>query len=52
MHLNRPIDRLVAGAGLDLTGVKTYYLKGPRMVGYTFEGTAAKPGGQADVGDH
>jgi len=41
-HLNRPIDRLIADAGLELTEIKTYYLKGPRMVGYTFEGAATK----------
>jgi ubiquinone/menaquinone biosynthesis C-methylase UbiE len=45
-HLNRPIGPLVAGAGLELTQLKTYYLKGPRALGYTFEGVAAKPGGR------
>jgi SAM-dependent methyltransferase len=29
-HINRPIDRLVAGAGLELTRLDNYYLKGPR----------------------
>lgn len=42
-HLDRPIDRLVAAAGFDLTKLDTYYLRGPRAVGYTFEGMAAKP---------
>ena len=41
-HLNRPIDDLVAGAGFELTGLKTYYLKGSRTIGYTFEGTATR----------
>jgi SAM-dependent methyltransferase len=41
-HLNRPIDRLVAESGLELTSMKNYYLQGPRAFGYTFEGTAVK----------
>ncbi len=45
-HLNRPIDQLVAGAGLELTRLDNYYLKGPRAFGYIFDGVAAKPGGQ------
>ena len=45
-HLNRPIGPLVTGAGLELTQLKTYYLKAPRALGYTFEGVAAKPGGR------
>jgi len=42
-HINRPIDRLVTGAGLTLTALKTYYVSGPRITGYTFEGVAARP---------
>jgi len=42
-HVNRPIDQLIAGAGLTLTGMKTFYLSGPRILGFTFEGVAAKP---------
>jgi ubiquinone/menaquinone biosynthesis C-methylase UbiE len=42
-HLNRPIDLLVAGAGLELTRMDTYYMKGPHAFGYTFEGVAIKP---------
>jgi ubiquinone/menaquinone biosynthesis C-methylase UbiE len=42
-HLNRPIDRIVAGSGLDLTRLKTYYTEGPKAFGYTFEGRAVKP---------
>ena len=45
-HLNRPIGQLVAGAGLELTRLDNYYLKGPRAFGYMFDGVAAKPGGQ------
>jgi ubiquinone/menaquinone biosynthesis C-methylase UbiE len=41
-HLNRPIDRLVAGSGLELTRMENYYLQGPKAFGYTFEGTAVK----------
>ena len=46
-RINRPIDRLVAGAGLELTRLDNYYLKGPRAFGYMFDGAAAKLGGQS-----
>ena len=42
-HLNRPIDRLVGGSGLELTRMDNYYVKGPRAFGYIFEGVATKP---------
>jgi len=42
-HLNRRIDELVAAAGLELARVDTYYMKGPRALGYTFEGVAVRP---------
>ncbi len=42
-HLNRPIDRLVAGCGLELTRIENYYANGPKTFGYMFEGTATKP---------
>ena len=45
-HINRPIGRLVADAGLELTRLDNYYLKGPRAFGYMFDGVATKPGGQ------
>jgi ubiquinone/menaquinone biosynthesis C-methylase UbiE len=45
-HINRPIDRLVARAGLELTRLDNYYLKGPHAFGYMFDGVAAKPRGQ------
>ncbi len=41
-HLNRPIDRLVAESGLELTGVENYYMRGPKPFGYLFEGQALK----------
>ena len=41
-HINRQIDQLVA-AGLELTRLDTYYMKGPRPLGYTFEGVAIRP---------
>ncbi|MDB5066339.1 MAG: Methyltransferase type 11 [Chloroflexi bacterium] len=43
-HLNRPIDELVAHSGLQLSRVTTYYLTGPRSLGYMFEGVATKNG--------
>jgi len=42
-HLNRRIDQLVAAAGLEMTRLDTYYMKGPRALGYTFEGVAVRP---------
>ena len=45
-HINRPIDRLVARAGLELTRLDNYYLNGPRAFGYMFDGVATKPRGQ------
>jgi hypothetical protein len=36
----------VAGAGLELTRLDNYYLKGPRALGYMPGGVAAKPAGQ------
>jgi hypothetical protein len=33
----------VAAAGLELTRLDTYYMKGPRPLGYTFEGVAIRP---------
>jgi len=41
-HLNRQIDRLVAGCGLELTRIENYYAQGPKAFGYMFEGTATK----------
>jgi SAM-dependent methyltransferase len=41
-HLNRPIDRLVAGAGFKVTRLETYYVSGPKLTGYMYEGVAAK----------
>jgi ubiquinone/menaquinone biosynthesis C-methylase UbiE len=41
-RLNRPIGQLVADAGLDVTEMENYYVHGPRIFGYTFEGVAAK----------
>jgi ubiquinone/menaquinone biosynthesis C-methylase UbiE len=45
-HIDRPIDQLVADAGLELIRLDNYYLKGPRAFGYMFDGVAARPGGQ------
>ncbi len=41
-HFNRPIDRLVEGAGFEMTRLDRYYLPGPRFTMSTYEG-AARP---------
>ncbi len=41
-HLDRPIDQLIRASGLELGQLDTYYLPGPKAVGYTFEGVATK----------
>jgi len=41
-HLDRPIDQLVAGAGLEVTRLQTYYMPGPRALTWTFEGVASR----------
>ncbi len=42
-RLDRRIDQLVTAAGFELARLDTYYMKGPRALGYTFEGVAVKP---------
>jgi ubiquinone/menaquinone biosynthesis C-methylase UbiE len=42
-HLDRPIDQLVTDAGFELAKLDTYYMPGPRWVGYTFEGVGTRP---------
>jgi hypothetical protein len=42
-HLNRPIDELIAGAGLAHERLETFHLRGPKIFGFTFEGVAVKP---------
>ena len=41
-HLNRPIGQLIEGAGFTVTRMDNYYLKGPKPMGYMFEGMATK----------
>ena len=41
-HLNRSIDLLLTDAGLDVTKLDNYYLRGPKVFSYMYEGTAAK----------
>ena len=42
-HLNRPIDRLIEGAGLAVIELDTYQLGGPKPMSYMYEGVATKP---------
>jgi ubiquinone/menaquinone biosynthesis C-methylase UbiE len=41
-HLNRPIDDLVRDSGLRIATIENYYLKGPKPLGYMYEGRATK----------
>jgi ubiquinone/menaquinone biosynthesis C-methylase UbiE len=41
-NLNRSIDEIVAGAGFALDKLDCYYAKGPKFVGYMYEGIATK----------
>jgi SAM-dependent methyltransferase len=41
-HLNRPVGLLVTEAGFTLTAFRTYYLKGPKPMRYTYEGLATR----------
>jgi ubiquinone/menaquinone biosynthesis C-methylase UbiE len=41
-HPNRPIDALLAGADLEVTRMENYYVRGPKPLGYMFEGAASK----------
>jgi SAM-dependent methyltransferase len=40
--LDRPIDQLIRSSGLAVGRLDNYYLPGPKMVGYTYEGVAVK----------
>jgi SAM-dependent methyltransferase len=42
-HFNRPIDQLLTTAGLDITSLRNYHLRGPKTPGYMYEGIAHNP---------
>lgn len=42
-HLNRPIDELIRGAGLELVELNNFYMHGSKILNYTFQGAATKP---------
>jgi ubiquinone/menaquinone biosynthesis C-methylase UbiE len=42
-HLNRPIDDLIRMSGLRTTRLENFFMPGPRVFGYMYEGVAAKP---------
>ncbi|HTN78781.1 MAG TPA: methyltransferase domain-containing protein [Acidimicrobiales bacterium] len=41
-HLNRPILDLLNASGLEVTKIERYYVKGPKKLGYMYEGIAQK----------
>ena len=42
-NLNRDIDTLIADAGLEIEAERHFYLKGPKLFGYMYAGTARRP---------
>jgi hypothetical protein len=42
-NLNRPIDRLIAEAGFNVSRMEQGYMKGPKPLAYLYKGTA-RPG--------
>jgi ubiquinone/menaquinone biosynthesis C-methylase UbiE len=42
-HPNRHIDQLLDNAGFKIAQIDNYYMRGPKAVGYMFEGVATKP---------
>lgn len=43
-HLDRPIDRLIEGAGLRIEQLETYDVPGPKPLSWFYEGTAVNDG--------
>jgi SAM-dependent methyltransferase len=41
-HLNRRMDTLIGASGLDLTRLDTYYMRGLKVLNYSYEGVATK----------
>jgi len=41
-HPNRPIDQLLTNAALDVARIDNYYVRGPKALGYMYEGVAVK----------
>jgi ubiquinone/menaquinone biosynthesis C-methylase UbiE len=39
-HLNRKVDHLISGAGFQISELRTFYMKGPRPMTYTYQGMA------------
>ncbi len=42
-HLNRRIDQLLRDAGFELADLETFYLKGPKVAAFTYQGRALNP---------
>ncbi len=43
-HVNRPIDELIADAGLRIEHLDTFYSKGPRIFSFFYRGVTSKGG--------
>jgi len=39
-HLNRPIDELLTASDFEISRLDNYYVKGPKVFGYMYEGVA------------
>jgi ubiquinone/menaquinone biosynthesis C-methylase UbiE len=42
-NVNRPIDRLIDDAGFSIEHLENSYVKGPKTMGFMYEGVATKP---------
>jgi ubiquinone/menaquinone biosynthesis C-methylase UbiE len=41
-HINRPIETLVTESGFEIQRIENFYVRGPKPLGYMFEGVAVK----------
>ena len=39
-HLDRPVDEMIIAAGFEITELKNFYTRGPRIMTYTYQGIA------------
>jgi SAM-dependent methyltransferase len=42
-RLDRPVDRIIRGSGLEIQTIDTFYKTGPKFISYMYRGTAVNP---------